>query len=55
MSPENYDDSVEPKRLRSIREIYDETEEVHLDEELMLIGIDEPTSYEQAAREHEWR
>lgn len=35
-------------------EIYDETEETELEEELFLCGIDEPGSYEQAMKEKAW-
>lgn len=55
MSPENYDDSVEPKRTRPIADLYNHTEEVKLDDELLLMGIDEPTSYTHVVKEQNWR
>ncbi|XP_074336191.1 uncharacterized protein LOC141673354 [Apium graveolens] len=39
---ENYDDSVTPKKTRLISELYNEIEEVEIDEELCLMGIYEP-------------
>lgn len=48
---DDYDDSTEPKRVRSLRGIYEETEEVQLDEELFLMGVDEPATYSQAAKD----
>lgn len=49
--------SSEPsKRFRQLTEIYDVTEEVELDDdELMLMGTIEPTSYNKAATEYSWR
>lgn len=55
VSPEHYDDSTEPKRFRPVAEIYEETEEMQMDEELMLIGTEEPTNYEQAVKDRNWR
>lgn len=50
---ENYDET--PKQFRSIRDIYSNTEEVELDNELMMIAVEEPKNYEQAVKEQEWR
>ena len=45
-----------PRRYRPLNEIYDETQEIDLDdEELMLAGLEEPTNYSKAATEHNWR
>ncbi|XP_074360140.1 uncharacterized protein LOC141700219 [Apium graveolens] len=45
-----------PKHYRSLNEIYDETQEIELeDEELMLTGMDEPRSFTKTASEHHWR
>lgn len=38
-----------------LSEVYDETEEIKLDNELMLLSIEEPTSYRQAVQETEWK
>lgn len=35
-------------------EIYDETEEVEIEDKLLLLGVDEPLNYSQAAGEKEW-
>lgn len=43
-----HDESGEPRRLRLLSEIYDETDEIELDNELMLLSIEEPSSYKQA-------
>lgn len=51
---ENYDDSEQPRIFRSVADIYSNTEAVEMDEELLLMGVDEPTNYKKAAREKEW-
>lgn len=44
-----------PRRYRTLNEIYDEAEQVELDEdELYLMGIDEPGNYLQAVKKDEW-
>lgn len=41
--------SAEPRRLRSLQEIYDATEIIELEDEVMLLmGVDEPINYKQA-------
>lgn len=52
---QSHDESGEPKRWRLLNEVYDETSEVELDSELMLMSIDEPTSYTEAVQETEWK
>lgn len=52
--PANYDDSHEPKRFKSIRNVY-ETEEVELGDGLFLMGVDEPVTYKQAVKDKNWR
>ncbi|KAL8113434.1 hypothetical protein AgCh_020662 [Apium graveolens] len=52
---DNYDDSTEPKRFRSISDIYSEMEEVELEEEFLLMGVDEPMNYKQAVCDSNWR
>lgn len=47
--------SSEPKKFRSISDIYNETEEIELDDELLLMGIDEPRNYSEAAKDRNWR
>lgn len=46
----------EPRHFRSLNEIYSETQEIELEnEELLLSGVEEPSSYVKVAQEHEWR
>lgn len=50
------DEDSQPRPLRFLEDIYNETEPVELaEDELMLMGIDEPVNYSQAAKEGEWR
>lgn len=51
-SDENNDGNARKSRLLS--DIYNETSEVELEEELLLTGIDEPNCYEQALKEPGW-
>lgn len=53
INPKNYDET--PRKYRSVTEIYDVTEEVELENELMLMSIDEPGNFNQAAAIKEWR
>lgn len=44
------------RRYRGLTDIYNETQEVELgDDELLLTGVDEPTSYSNAKLDHAWR
>lgn len=52
---ERYDDSTTPKRFRSITDIYNATEEIELEDELMLMGIDEPNSFKHAVKDRVWK
>lgn len=52
---DRYDDSGELRRYIPLSEVYNETEEIDMDEELLFAGIDEPPNYEQAAKEKDWR
>lgn len=45
LNSEDYDDSGEPNKVRNLQNIYNETEEVQLDEELFLMGIEEPINF----------
>ncbi|KAL8090283.1 hypothetical protein AgCh_039668 [Apium graveolens] len=47
--------SSAPAKFRSLFDIYNDTEEVELDDELLLMGIDEPKNYTEAAKEYNWR
>ncbi|KAL8109524.1 hypothetical protein AgCh_025583 [Apium graveolens] len=55
LNPENYDDSSELNRIINLSEIYNETEEQQLDEELYLMGIEEPMNFVQAAKDINWK
>lgn len=51
-----YDDSVTPRKFRCLDDIYDHTTEVKMvEEELLLMGIDEPVCFEQAVHEPKWK
>lgn len=52
---ENYDDSAIPKKSRRLSDIYNDTEEVVLDEELYLMGVEEPANYKEAVKDMNWR
>lgn len=52
---ERYDDSTTPKRFRSITDIYNATEEIELEDELILMGIDEPNSFKHAVKDRVWK
>lgn len=47
--------SSEPKQFRNLVDIYNATEEVELDDELLLMGVDEPRNYTQAVKDCNWR
>lgn len=53
--PESSSCSSEPREFRLLSDIYDETHEVELDDELLLLGIDEPNNFYQVVAEQEWR
>lgn len=52
---DNYDYSATPKKFRSINDVYADLEEVMLDEELFLMGIDEPPNFKQAVKDSSWK
>lgn len=43
------------QRFRLLSDIYDVTEQVEIEEELLLIGVDEPVTYQEAVKEKAWR
>lgn len=47
-SSDGFGSSSELHKLRMISEVYDDTEEVEMADELMLMGVDEPVNYCQA-------
>ena len=50
---ENYDYSCEPRNFRPINDIYNNIEVVEMDEELILMGVGEPTTYSQSTKKGE--
>lgn len=46
--------SSEPRKFQLLDEIYDETKEVEIENELFMLGIDEPNNYKEAATEEAW-
>lgn len=56
MTGSDSEGSSEPKKYKTLREIYDATEEIKLeDEELFLMGVEEPMNYKQVARSMNWK
>lgn len=55
LNPDDYDDSAEPRKIKSLAKIYDETKEVQMDEELFLMGVEEPMNYAQAVKDRNWK
>ncbi|XP_074363653.1 uncharacterized protein LOC141704306 [Apium graveolens] len=47
---DNYDDSSEPKRYRTLNDIYNNSEVVEVEDELLLVGQEEPVNYGQAVK-----
>lgn len=45
----------EPQRFRPLSDIYDTTDVVEIEEELLLSGIDAPITFEQAIKDEAWR
>lgn len=56
MSSNSEASSEVPRKYRPLTELYEETDEINLDEdELMLMGTEEPTIYSKAATEYNWQ
>lgn len=55
LNSDNYDDSTEPRKIRPLSEMYNEMEEIELDEELYLMAIEEPANYKQAIKDSNWK
>lgn len=53
-SSDDNDSSTKPKKFRSLTNIYSETEEIEMDEELFLMGADEPVNYKHAVKDDKW-
>lgn len=50
-----HDESAPPRHYIRLSDVYEHTSEIELEEELLLIGIDEPVCFEQAVKEEVWR
>lgn len=46
--------SSEPRKFHPVRDVYNDTEEIELDEELMFLDVNEPTTYNNAVKEKAW-
>lgn len=55
INSDNYDDIGVPKKFRSIVDVYNDTEDTEVEDELLLMGVDEPSSYSHAVKEHAWK
>lgn len=55
VSADQYDDSHTPKKFRNLTDLYENTEEVEHEEELFLMGLEEPSCYNQAKESSDWR
>lgn len=55
MNPDNYDDSEEPRKIRYVRDVYNDTEEMVTKEELYLMGIEEPANFREASKDRNWK
>lgn len=53
LNPEDYNDSHEPKNQRLLSDIYEATEEIR--DELNLMGVDEPGSFKHAVKDDNWK
>lgn len=47
--------SSEPKKFRLLSDVYNDTVEIELDEDMLFLSVEEPSSYSQASEEKEWR
>ena len=52
---EESDKRSTPKRFRLVSDIYENTKEIKLEEELLFLGVEEPTTYNQAVKERSWK
>ncbi|XP_074362568.1 uncharacterized protein LOC141702856 [Apium graveolens] len=48
---ENYSENSGPVRTSRLSDIYNSTEEIEIEYELLLLGVDEPVTYKQAVKE----
>lgn len=55
LGEESADLSSGPHRYKTLEELYNETEVMDMLDELMLLKVEEPVAYTEAAKEQEWR
>lgn len=55
LSSKNYDDNRKPRRTSKLIDIYNDTEEVELNEEIYLMGVEKPANYKHVVKDREWR
>lgn len=46
--------SSEPRNFRLLSEVYNDTSEIKVDKDMLMLGVEEPTSYDQAAIQDSW-
>lgn len=51
LNPDHYDDSIELKKRIPLSDIYNDTKEMVMDEELYLMGTEEPANFRVASEE----
>lgn len=49
------DASTEPRKYRLLSDIYQETAEVELEDDMLLMSIQEPATYSKAIKDKEWK
>ena len=47
--------SSEPSRFRLLSDVYQETEVVELEDDMLLMSAEEPTTYYEAVKDNEWK
>lgn len=47
--------SSEPTHFRLLGEIYNETEEIELEDDMLLLSVEEPANFSEAVKEKEWK
>lgn len=47
-------DESAPRKFRSLNDVYADSEEVFLDEDMLLLGMEEPANYKQALTDPAW-
>ena len=48
-------ENTEPRRFRPLSEVYNNTEEVEMPDELMYLGVDEPATFKLAVKNRAWQ